>query len=110
MWGCSRVVGGHRALWGPCGSVRRRLCMVCGGRRQLCFLGVVYSSTVGTSASQSRASQSRGKKWRIDLYEYGGVSLFVVASSQVVVIAGPVSFTRHEVSGTVWSDIWSGVR
>jgi len=23
------VVGGHRALWGPCSSVRRRLCMVC---------------------------------------------------------------------------------
>jgi len=37
------------------------------------------------------ASQSRGKKWRIDLYEYGGVPLSVVASGQVVVIAGLVS-------------------
>jgi len=56
------------------------------------------------------ASQSRGTKWRIDLYEYGGVPLSVVASGQVVVIAGPISFTRRELSGTVWSDTWSGVR
>ena len=51
------MVGGDRALWGPCGSVRRRLCMVCSGRRPLCFMGAVYSGTIGTSASQSRGKK-----------------------------------------------------
>ena len=71
MKGCVRlgggralhVVGGHCALWRLSSSVRRRLCVVCGGMRSLCFLGAVYSGTVGTSASQSR-----GKKWRIDYF------------------------------------------
>jgi len=44
------------------------------------------------------------------LYGCGGGPLSLVTVDRVVVVAWPVSFMRCELSGTVWSDIWLGVR